>query len=93
MIRVPNPLIPKSRLREVEDARARLQAFSDKVSPYPYVAREELPELEPEPLWAARQWDSVEQLKSEVRSWRKKHAETLLAIDKLTPKLKKSKYT
>lgn len=76
--------IPKDRIREVEDTRTRLQAFADKVSPYPYIEREEVLELEPEPLWTARQWDSVEQLKSEVRSWRKKHAETLLAIDKLT---------
>ncbi len=92
MIRVPKPLIPKSRLREVEDTRARLQAFADKVHPYPYVVREELLELEPEPLWTARQWDSVEQLKSEVTGWRKKHAEMLLKLDQLTKQKPKSKY-
>ena len=35
--------------------------------------------------------DEVDQLKSEVRGWRKKHSEMMLALDKLTKK-KKSKW-
>ena len=34
------------------------------------------------PEWNRKQWDTVEQLQSEVRGWRQKHAELLLALDK-----------
>lgn len=42
----------------------------------------------PKPEWTGRQWDKVQQLQSEVEGWRQKHSETMLALDKLTKKIK-----
>ncbi len=39
-----------------------------------------------EPQWNNRQWDKVQQLESEVRGWRQKHAESLKDIDRLNAK-------
>ncbi len=43
-----------------------------------------------EPEWTKKQWDALTQLRSEVAGWREKHAEALLAIDKLNKQLKSS---
>ena len=53
-------------------------------------ARPLLPELK----WVRQQWDVVNQLKSEITGWRKKHADMLVVIDELQKLLdkKKSKY-
>ncbi len=42
--------------------------------------------IKEESEWVGKQWDVVTQLRSEVQGWRKKHAETLLALDKLNKK-------
>ena len=41
-----------------------------------------------QPEWTGKQWDIVEQILSEVRGWRQKHAETLLVADKAKKALK-----
>jgi len=46
----------------------------------------------PQAKWAAKQWDKVQQLQSEVTGWREKHAKIMLAYEKAFPKKKKSKY-
>lgn len=48
--------------------------------------RNKAPELE----WNGKQWDIVQQIQSELRGWREKHAEMLLKLDKLNKKLKKA---
>lgn len=35
-----------------------------------------------QPEWTKKQWDIVQQLQAEVRGWRQKHAEMMLALDK-----------
>ena len=49
---------------------------------------EKIKQPETEPEWSLRQWDVVRQLQAEVRGWRQKHAEVLLAMDKLNAKIK-----
>ncbi len=55
---------------------------------------EKLLEIKPpieQPEWTRKQWDAIQQLRSEVAGWREKHAESLLAIDKLAQQLQKPK--
>ena len=52
---------------------------------------EPIPE-KPQPEPTRGQWDIVNQLRAEVRGWRKKHAEILLAYDKVKSSKKKSQY-
>ena len=58
--------------REIDTARARLQAYKDKVQPYPALhdelndVRAASPLLEPEPEWKRRQWQYVQQLRAQV---------------------------
>ena len=69
-------------LSEHED---RLGILESRPGTYSEPPIEKMPE---EPEWTAKQRDMINQLKSEVTGWRKKHAETLLALDKLTAKIK-----
>lgn len=82
--------------KEMEEGRARMEAYKNKVQPYPgYPEPSEIPpspligEEERyllEPVWTRRQYDKVQQLQSEVEGWRQKHAEMMKTLDKLTPK-------
>ena len=38
---------------------------------------------------SSSQWDAVNQLRAEVRGWRQKHAEAMVAVDKLNERLSK----
>ena len=49
------------------------------------VLKENQPPLETK--WVVKQWDTVQQLLSEVRGWRKKHALTLKEVDRLKAKV------
>ena len=42
--------------------------------------------IKEEPVWLIKQWDKVQQLQSEVQGWRQKHAEMMVALDKLQKK-------
>ncbi len=53
--------------------------FCDKSSNYRELETIKEPIIE---NWSNKQWDYVEQIKSEVTGWRQKHAEMMLKFDK-----------
>ena len=83
----------KEQLKDIEDSRARLQAFQIKCGqtfpPLPIGVEVALNSeskvqiLDGQPEWSNRQWDTVQQLQAEVRGWRTKNFTTLKEIDKL----------
>ena len=73
--------------REMEEARARLEAYKDKIKPYPAYPVEEPPDLVPDLEWDKRQWDKIQQLQAEIRGWRTKHALALKEISILKAKV------
>ena len=77
--------------RDIEDTRARLEAYKNRCQPYPAIEQASSPLVPviPAQPWQRNQWDKVQQLQSEVEGWREKHAEALLAIDRFTALLAK----
>jgi len=67
----------------VKSGRYRLSGCDYCNKPQYYRDIEQPQKIDPEPEWTKRQWYKVQQLQSEVADWRQKHAEALLAIDKL----------
>ncbi len=80
------PLFSDEQRREIEGVRSRLEAYRNKVQPCPALPGEREDIVQSEPEWTSRQWDMVQQLRSEVTGWRKNHAEMMLAVDKITTK-------
>ncbi len=76
-------------MREISEVRERLEAFKNKVQPYPEESEQATcpgGTLAVQLEWSRHQWDVVQQLKDEVTGWREKHAEVLLAINKAKKK-------
>ena len=56
----------KEQWQEIYEARGRIQAWRDTFQFYPALPEEPSKEI-PEPLWNRNQWDTVQQLRGEMR--------------------------
>ena len=80
-----DPSIPTGRYHQ-----STCDYYCDKSTYYRELEHQPANPIIPQPAWTGGQWDKVQQLQSEVQGWRQKHAETLLAIDKLVKAKKKA---
>ena len=75
----------------MEDAKARLEEYKNKIQPYPAYSEENPPEIKI--YFRSRPIDDeVDQLKAGFIHLQKKHAEMMLAIDKVRIKKPKQIY-
>ena len=79
MIKYPN--FSKEQWKEIENARARLSAFKDKIQPYP-ILPEETPVQVSQEAMTPKQWDAVTQLRAGYIHLQKKLNEHLDASRK-----------
>ena len=65
MIKYPN--FTNEQWKEIEEARARLEAYKNKIQPYPVLPEDNLkPPSNKVEEWAPKQWDVVNQMRGLV---------------------------